>query len=248
MYSASEIKNGNVTLKKWEQVVFADFDAVINNKDRPFPCVFAVNGYKKDMLRFSFYEEIKAAALRDDLCEFCENYQSYGKQTSFVVFEQPLPIKTIKEYRVKFWNILNDLSRLDNNSWPANIPECLDHPEWEFCFHGEAMFIVCNTPAHVNRLSRRSPGFMLTIQPRWVFDDLLDTEIKANNAFATVTKRLEPYDIASKSPFLGKYGDPHNREWMQYFLDDGEDKKICCPFRKMQKNNPDKTKMKEDDS
>ncbi|MGD8106383.1 YqcI/YcgG family protein [Pantoea sp. FN0302] len=237
MYSASEIKDGRVSLTKWQKIIFADFDATVCNKDRPFPCIFGVNGYKKDMLRFSFYEELTAEALRDDLIEFCENYKSYGKQTSFVVFERPSPITSIEEYSKKFWRILEGLSKLDNTPWPADIPEKLDDPAWEFCFHGVPMFIVCNTPAHVNRLSRRSPGFMLTIQPRWVFDDLLDTDSKANSAFATVTKRLEPYDAVPKSPFLGKYGDINNREWLQYFLDDGDDKKIACPFHKMQRNN-----------
>jgi len=235
MYTASEINDGEVSLKKWEKVLFSDFDATLKNKDRPFPCIFGVNGYKRDMLRFSFYENITALNLAKDLVHYCENYKSYGKQTSFVVFEQPKEIKTIEEYRNKFWNLLNDLSKLDNKPWSKVLPENLDDPAWEFCFHGEPMFIVCNTPAHVNRLSRRSPGFMLTIQPRWVFDDLLDTEVKANNAFSTVTKRLEPYDIASKSPFLGKYGDAHNREYTQYFLDDGEDKKLSCPFHKMER-------------
>ncbi|WP_375612870.1 MULTISPECIES: YqcI/YcgG family protein [unclassified Bartonella] len=23
---------------------------------------------------------------------------------------------------------------------------------WEFCFHGEPMFIVCNIPSHINRI------------------------------------------------------------------------------------------------
>lgn len=236
MHIASEIKEGKVLLKKWEQVIFSDFDATICNKDRPFPCIFGVNGYKKDMLRFSFYEEITADTLSKDLMVFCENYKSYGKQTSFVVFERPTSVKSIEEYRTRFWNLLNDLNKLDKTPWPLNLPENLDDPQWEFCFHGEPMFIVCNTPAHVNRLSRRSPSFMLTIQPRWVFDDLLDTEIKANNAFSTVTKRLKPYDTVPKSPFLGKYGDPISREWSQYFLDDGEDKEMSCPFHNMKKS------------
>ncbi|WP_308758038.1 YqcI/YcgG family protein [Bartonella raoultii] len=50
------------------------------------------------------------------------------------------------------------------------------------------MFIVCNTPFHINRISRKSSTFMLTFQPRWIFSDLLDTEQKAKNAFPVVEK------------------------------------------------------------
>ncbi len=77
----------------------------------------------------------------------------------------------------------------------------MDNPLWEFCFHGEPMFIVYKTPSHINRISRKSSTFMLTFQPRWVFSDLLYTEQKAKNAFSAVGKRLEPFDIITKSPF-----------------------------------------------
>ncbi len=212
LYSVSELKNNSITLEKWQSVVFADFDAVINNKERPFPCLFGVNGYRKNMLRFSFFEEISAKNIRNDLITYCENYKCFGKQTSLVIFEKPSVVKSISYYRDKFWQILKDLVSEDIHDWPQQIPENLDHPAWEFCFHKEPIFVICNTPAHVNRLSRRSPGFMLTFQPRWVFDDLLDTEQKATRAFATVTERLQHYDITDKSPLLGKYGNLKNRE------------------------------------
>ena len=73
---------------------------------------------------------------------------------------------------------------LDKNAWPAEIPEQVDHPMWEFSFAGEPIFVVCSTPAHVMRQSRRASTFMLTFQPRWVFEKILGTEKAASAAFA----------------------------------------------------------------
>lgn len=237
MDSAAQIIENIDKYEKWKQVVFNEFDAIMNNKIRPFPCIFGVNGYQKDMLRFGFYKKLTAENIMEDLINYCDNYKSFGKNTSFVAFEEPTSIQSIEVYREKFWSILKDLRMLDDQEWPKHIPKNMDDPLWEFCFHGEPMFIVCNTPSHINRISRKSSTFMLTFQPRWVFSDLLDTEKKAKNAFSTVGKRLEPFDIVAKSPFLGKYGDPQNREWAQYFLQDNNTESPLCPYHIMERNN-----------
>ncbi|WP_295897878.1 YqcI/YcgG family protein [uncultured Bartonella sp.] len=208
---------------------------MINNKDRPFPCLFGVAGYRSDMLRFAFFEEITASNIKEILIEFCNNYQSFGKKTSLVLFERPSMVYDINYYYKKFWKLLKELSEIDPIPWPDDIPEIIDNPAWEFCFNGVKMFVVCNTPAHINRLSRRSPSFTLTIQPRWVFEGLLDTEESATIAFKAVTERLEPYDIIHKSTLLGKYGELNNREAGQYFLDDDNDNNLVCPYQKLGK-------------
>ena len=95
---------------------------------------------------------------------------------------------------------------------------------------------MCNTPAHVQRASRRSAGLILTFQPRWVFDDLRANPLKAERATAVIRARLEKYDAAPISSALGAYGDPNNREWKQYFLPDVESQNSSlesaqrCPF------------------
>ncbi|XOD69739.1 MAG: YqcI/YcgG family protein [Flavobacteriales bacterium AspAUS03] len=53
----------------------------------------------------------------------------------------------MKEYYKIFWNILNDLSKIDPYKWPKNIPREIDHTNWNFCFQGESIFVVCNTPS-----------------------------------------------------------------------------------------------------
>lgn len=104
---------------------------------------------------------------------------------------------------------------------------------WEFCFNGEPIFVVCMTPAHTLRQSRRSSGFMLTFQPRWVFDDILGIQEKATSSFQLVRERLKQYDFLNLSPSLGKYGDIDNREWKQYFLNEDNDTVSKCPFYKL---------------
>ena len=100
---------------------------------------------------------------------------------------------------------------------------------WEFSFAGEPIFVVCSTPAHVMRQSRRASTFMLTFQPRWVFEKILGTEKAASAAFGEVRKRLIPYDGTSPSPLLGRYGKHDGREYQQYFLPDENDHRRRLP-------------------
>ncbi|WP_374112163.1 YqcI/YcgG family protein [Bartonella harrusi] len=74
----------------------------MNNKDRPFPCLFWVKGYQKDMLRFGFYKRLTAKNIREHLINYCDNYKSFGKNTSFVAFEKPTSIQSIEVYKEKF--------------------------------------------------------------------------------------------------------------------------------------------------
>ncbi len=101
---------------------------------------------------------------------------------------------------------------------------------------GEPIFVVCSTPAHVMRQSRRSSTLMLTFQPRWVFEKILGTEKAAAAAFAEVRKRLIPYDSTSPSPLLGRYGNQDGREHQQYFLHDDNQQAMGCPFAKLAQN------------
>ncbi len=132
--------------------------------------------------------------------------RSFGPNTSLIVFTRPRPVQTLDAYYRKMWLTLDQLARLDKRPWPIEIPEQVDHPMWEFSFAGEPIFVVCTTPAHVMRQSRRSSAFMLTFQPRWVFEKILGTDKTATAAFGEVRKRLIPYDSASPRRSLGRYG------------------------------------------
>jgi FPC/CPF motif-containing protein YcgG len=135
----------------------------------------------------------------------------------------------LSTYKKQFWSTLKELVELDRHPWPADIPTEIDSPLWEFSFAGEPIFVVCGTPAHVLRQSRRSSTFMMTFQPRWVFANILDSPA-GERAFGKIRERLANFDLVPTSPALGKYGDADNREFAQYFLDD-ENGPASCPFR-----------------
>jgi FPC/CPF motif-containing protein YcgG len=217
----------------WQSVLFAEFEAQMSSEARPFPCVFGVTGYRQDQLRYLFLDPFDVEELGEQLALFVSECRSHGPNTSLVVFSRPRPVQTIDAYYRKLWGTLDQLAGLDKSAWPAEIPEQIDHPMWEFSFAGEPIFVVCSTPAHVLRQSRRSSAFMLTFQPRWVFEKILSTEKAAEAAFAEVRKRLRPYDSTSPSPLLGRYGNQDGREYQQYFLFDENDAAAQCPFARL---------------
>jgi hypothetical protein len=213
----------------WQYHVFKEFESTLNNNTRPFPCVFGVAGLRGGHLRFGFSERMAADEVAPMLRHFVQHSCQYGKYTSLVVFARPEGVRDVDSYREDFWNFLWALSDRDQHPWPPEYPERIDDPQWEFCFAGEPMFVVCNTPAHVARQSRRASTFMLTFQPRWVFDDILGTPDAAEQSVRQVRSRLQNYGLLPPSPELGLFGDPNNKEFRQYFLLD-DNVPASCPF------------------
>lgn len=223
----------NYAVSSWQSVMFSEFEAQMSSESRPFPCIFGVTGYRADQLRYLFLDPFEVEVLGAQLEHFVGESRTLGPNTSLVVFTRPRPVQTLGAYYRKMWLTLDQLARLDKSPWPETIPEQVDHPMWEFSFAGEPIFVVCSTPAHVMRQSRRSSAFMLTFQPRWVFEKILGTEKAASAAFAEVRKRLIPYDTTSPSPLLGRYGNNDGREYQQYFLPDDNNAEAGCPFAKL---------------
>lgn len=230
-YAADEICRTYTNID-WQLKCFREFDIVMRSKLRPFPCLRGVMGHEENHLRFAFLEKINASVLAKTLSAYLRSARSFGQYTSLVVFEQPGTIHPLGMYHQKFWQSLRALSNLDKKDWPKSIPNEVNHRHWEFCFDGHPIFVVCNTPAHVLRRSRYSSAFMMTFQPRWVFDNLLNTKEKAEREFNLVSNRLRPYDHVEKSPLLGQYGDLNKREADQYFLAD-RNVKMGCPFKRL---------------
>ncbi len=239
-----EVRSGHQA-GTWQSVLFSEFEAQMSSEARPFPCVFGVAGYRHDQLRYLFLDPIDIDVLGQQLALFVSESRSHGPNTSLVLFTRPRPVQTIDSYYKKFWHILDQLARVDSQPWPAEIPETVDHPMWEFSFAGEPIFVVCSTPAHVMRQSRRSSAFMLTFQPRWVFERMLGTDEAAAKAFGEVRKRLVPFDTTAPSPQLGRYGNPEGREFKQYFLYDDNQPPPACPFHKLAQTKPSSIADKE---
>jgi FPC/CPF motif-containing protein YcgG len=236
LYLRKEEVASHHAVSTWQSLMFAEFEAKMSSESRPIPCVFGVAGYRQDQLRYLFLDPYDVDVLGCQLGQFVSESRSFGPNTSLIVFTRPRPVQTLDNYYRKMWLTLDQLAQLDKSPWPAEIPEQIDHPMWEFSFAGEPIFVVCSTPAHVMRQSRRSSAFMLTFQPRWVFEKILGTEKAATAAFAEVRKRLIPYDSTSPSPLLGRYGATDGREYQQYFLADDNHADAGCPFAKLAQN------------
>ncbi len=231
LYRAADART--LAPSSWQRVLFSEFEATLTSKERPFPCIYGVAGLKSDQLRFAFPDPLTPETLAPILEGYLEEAPGLGKMTSLVIFGRPGPVQGLDDYKSRFWSLLDGLARLDRQPWPEEIPQDLDTDGWEFCFAGEPIFVVCNSPAHVLRQSRRSTSFMLTFQPRWVFDGIMDdAKPAAARALEEVRSRLADFDALPPSPTLGKYGAPGNREYQQYFLDD-ENTAPACPFHRM---------------
>ncbi len=213
----------------WQCMLLSDFRNTLESEVRLFPCIFGVAGFRANQLRFVFADPLDPAELAPSLASYLAEARHFGPNTSLVVITRPEPVRSISAYGKTFWSLLWDLSALDQSPWPRDIPKEVNSQGWEFSFAGEPVFVVCNTPAHIMRQSRRSASFMVTFQPRWVFDSILGSDAAADAAFAKVRARLASYDFIAQSPALGKYGNPETREFAQYFLDE-ENARAACPY------------------
>jgi amino acid adenylation domain-containing protein/non-ribosomal peptide synthase protein (TIGR01720 family) len=220
----------------WAPGCLNDMLGTLLSPDAPFPCTFAVSAARKGSLRFGFVDDLHDEDTWEPLIKvvraYLDSYQSLSRDTSLLVFWRPQNERlTIEDYHRKFWSVLRYLHERDPERWPSDVPTETDHPLWEFSFGGTPIFVVCNTPAHDARRSRHSPGFVITFQPRWVFEGLDPETPRGQAARRVIRKRLRAFDGAEPSVALGNYGDPENREWRQYFLPDRDgDPDLGCPF------------------
>ena len=170
-------------VSSWQSVMFSEFEAQMSSEARPFPAFSAwLATARTSCATCSSIPTTSKSSATSWRNMFLES-RSYGPNTSLIVFTRPRPVQTLDAYYRKMWLTLDQLARLDKCPWPAEIPEKIDDPMWEFSFTGEPIFVVCTTPAHVMRQSRRSSAFMLTFQPRWVFEKILGTEEGSQRRF-----------------------------------------------------------------
>ena len=221
---------GTFEVGSWQHAAFVDFSERIESRSSPFPCHFGTAGFRKNELRFFFSDDGEVSPIAQALEAYISTSRSCGPNTSFVVTLKTEKIASVSEYHQLFWSLLNGLGKYDKAPWPSHIPTEADQSAWEFCFAGEALFVVCTTPAHMQRKSRYSSYFSMLFQPRWVFANILDTPEKAHKAFNSVRVLLKDYDNVAISPYLGMYGNPDNREHLQYFLSNDE-APLGCPFK-----------------
>ncbi|NDZ97256.1 YqcI/YcgG family protein [Streptomyces sp. SID6673] len=228
---------------EWGYAPALELIDLIKSPDSGFPCTFAVRGAKTDSLRFGFidelYDEGNWDTLRDLLSDYLSVYRSISRETSFLVFfntdSEP---DDLEGYFRTFWRMLQYLHDGDEVEWPGDVPRDGDDPLWEFSFGGTPIFVVCATPAHVKRRSRNSPVFLVTFQPRWVFENIGPETSVGRASRVMIRKRLQEFDGGMEMyGEMGDYGDPDSLEWKQYFLPDTNDPGAeisdvaRCPFR-----------------
>lgn len=223
-------------LRGWEGEIFDEFYARMTAKDKDFPCIFGVEAVTRGTLRYGFVsdrEEDQATQLSRILSEFTEICNDLGKRTSLVCFFESWHAHgEHAAYWERFWELLSEVSELDDAPWPEDISRALDDPKFEFTFNGQPMFVVVNTELHERRLSRRMSRVAITFQPRFVFDDIAEGTPRGDAARTLIRGRLATYDTVPLPENLGSFGDTRNREWNQYYLDDGDpsDLPTSCPF------------------
>jgi FPC/CPF motif-containing protein YcgG len=221
----------------WQARFFESFHRDLGSKEKTFPCTFGTLGSQRGGLRFLFLEDFRSSEdvdlLAQTLLEYIGQYKSIDRMTSLVCFFNPATkLDTESQYFKAFWNLLQELHERDAEPWPAAMPTDPEHPDWEFCFGGDTFFVVCNTPLHEHRLSRKAMGFYITFQPRWVFDGITGDTKAGQAARRVIRNHLRNYDQVDLFPNLGSYGDTDNREWKQYFIPDQNETKLpSCPFR-----------------
>ena len=220
----------------WERDAAEKFTKLMLDEERPFPCIYGVDAFKTESLRYTFIpqEDGAEADLAAALGEFVRIAPSLGRRASLVAFfDKTSERQTLEEYRDLFWNTLQKVHSLDEEPWPAEVPTDTDNEWWEFCFAGMKLFVVGNTPAYENRASRHFEYFSITFQPRFVFDDVTDKTPHGRNGRRIIRERLHSFDKIPPTPALGDFGTPGIREWRQYFLEDNNDPLSAdekCPF------------------
>ncbi|MBD0740655.1 hypothetical protein BGM09_14805 [Streptomyces sp. CBMA29] len=220
----------------WGRAAAEELLATLLDTDQPFPCTFAVAAAKKESLRFGFvdspHDESTWAPLAGILRDYLDVYRTLGKDTSLVVLFRPDDRPgTLEEYFDRFWAVLQHLHDGDTEPWPASTPLDPEELWWEFSFGGTEIFVVCNTPAHLDRRSRHNPSFMITFQPRWVFEGLEADTPRGAKARQVIRNRIRRFDGMEPAAELGNHGEDGNREWRQYFLpDSAEGATAGCPF------------------
>ncbi|KAH7890337.1 YqcI/YcgG family-domain-containing protein [Phlebopus sp. FC_14] len=239
-YSGKPLTRAQVTAAfsegTWQRRAYEDYKAVLLDEDLVFPCVYATKGFKTDDQLYIFIDSDDLSnpchirSLATALSVYLPQAHDLGPNTSLVLLaKQMKEHKTVEEYNMLFWEMLNGLAKLDSKAWPASVPRDIDTDKWCFCFGGEPFFTVIQTPAHQVRRSRYAPGLTIVFQPKWIFDILFSTEAKRAGALSKVRALLAKYDPIPVSPELKNYGDPGSRESQQYFLLD-ENAPAPCPY------------------
>ena len=241
LYTKSWIDEHEEEMEGWKHTAFTHLEAMLGDREKPYPCIPGKQGFYQDNLRYGFADDPTTDSACTQLATLLEDYgkvaRGTGKYASLVVFFDSRRLQQqnaeVEQYQSLFWSLLNRVHELDKEEWPEHIPKDPHDPKWEFCFNGEPYFAFCATPAHVVRQSRHFPCFLIAFQPRWVFDEINSETTFGQKLKKAIRQRLVSYDGIPAHPALKWYGQQDNYEWEQYFLSDDDSSLSKCPFMAM---------------
>ena len=209
----------------WAKRAVIEFSEELGRPRSTFPCTFGIQNYRQRTLRVVFVDgcaDRSLQVLADGLVEYLRICRTLGQTTSLLAcFNVDETTVTVNQHRSWFWAVLQFLHDHDPEPWPSQYPIDPAEEQWAFCFGGEAYFIVCSTPAHELRRSRRTLIPMITFTPRWAFAGLDGHTATGVAVRRKIRSRVRRYDKIAPSPYLSAYG--HGLDWVQYFLGDAND-------------------------
>jgi FPC/CPF motif-containing protein YcgG len=235
------------TLPEWARRQYESFDEkLLGERDgTDFPCHFGVEAQQNGGALYTFVPgtgdpgEVDEAAL-DAFATVVEAYletrEMHGPRTSLVTFfEPPADAAAWGEcaYRDVFWRVLQHLHDVDTTPWPADIPTDPAHPQFEFCYDGEPMFVTGAAPFYEERASRyNGVGLEVTFQPRTVFEGITGDTDAGQHAREQIQDRIDDYDGTGVHPHIGDWEDGDSHEWKQYLLPTGDETYAddACPL------------------
>jgi FPC/CPF motif-containing protein YcgG len=198
-----------------------------------YPCFFGAEAEKKGHHFYSRVDGNDIAHLPETIMTFLQRCTNVSRdKNNLIVFFEPLssPLEH-SAYRDLFWNTLRYLRDHDPAGFGGERLD-LDDPRWEFPFAGSLFFVVGLSPSYRLRRSRNlGPSMIMVFQPRQVFRDHLTGRDISGESRNLIRERLLEWDGVPFHPDLNTYGQPNNREWIQYFLsDDATSQQGRCPL------------------
>jgi FPC/CPF motif-containing protein YcgG len=223
---------GDDPIPGWVSERHSELRQMLSAPEPPFPCYFATIAEVHGRLRYSYLTRTEISdpvALAPALTQYLSEHPTIDGRSALIVFV--LTDKS-QDHKNTFWTIIQSLHLLDSKPWPNTVPDDPDDPRWTFCFAGIPIFIAGHAPCYHERKSRYSAsGLFLVIQPRSNLKGIAGKSLAATRVRDRIRSALKNYDLIGPSPDLGTYGDPHVREWRQYWLADTNDERTdTCPL------------------
>ncbi|WP_323674452.1 YqcI/YcgG family protein [Halorubellus sp. PRR65] len=235
------IENG--TLPAWARRQYEAFDEKLlgDRNGTDFPCHFGVEAQQNGGALYTFvpldgdtdaagadaFDVTALDALADVVEAYLATREMHGTRTSLVTFFEPPADSdawTEADYREAFWGVLQHLHDVDTAPWPADIATDPAHPQFEFCYANEPMFVTGAAPFYGERASRyNGVGLEVTFQPRSVFAGITGDTDAGQRAREQIQDRIDGYDDVPPHHHIGDWEDDDSHEWKQYLLPAGDE-------------------------